>query len=228
MNLKPHITSIVHKPIFVLLEFFLLFVGVPAIMYLLPLLPILPVLWMFAFLCHLVLIRDSRFDRSKLWRISAFSSGGPSVIFRFGIYASVLCALVYFFAPDLLFGLIKQKPMLWLLIIFLYPVLSVYPQELIFRTYFFHRYGRLFPRKWLLIAVNALLFGYMHIIFHNWIAVLLTVVGGLFFAVTYHRYHSTLLVSAEHALFGCLIFTIGLGRFFYIGGIPTISQTLRF
>jgi membrane protease YdiL (CAAX protease family) len=77
----------------------------------------------------------------------------------------------------------------------------------------------LFPNKLVFYALNAFCFGYMHIIFHNWVAVVLTIIGGFLFAVTYNKTRSTLLVSIEHSLFGCLIFTIGLGEFFYKGTV---------
>ena len=198
----------------------------PTVLYFLPLLPILPILWVFAFLCFTILKRDSGFNRANLWRVSTFSGNWMFISIRFGILSVFLFVSVYWIAPDLLFSLIRKKPILWILIILLYPVLSVYPQELIYRTYFFHRYSALFPQRWVLIAMNALLFGYMHIIFHNWVAVLATLIGGAFFATTYHRSRSTFLVSMEHALYGCLIFTVGLGQFFYIGTVATISKSL--
>jgi membrane protease YdiL (CAAX protease family) len=141
------------------------------------------------------------------------------VIIKFLILGGILYVLVYLLVPDYLFSLIKNKPLLWILVIFLYPLLSVYPQEIIYRTYFFHRYETLFSNKWVFFTINALMFGYMHIIFYNWVAVILTTIGGFLFAYTYHRSRSTLLVSIEHALFGCLIFTVGLGDFFYKGTI---------
>lgn len=38
--------------------------------------------------------------------------------------------------------------------------------------------------------------------------------AGVLFAWTYERTRSTLAVSVEHALFGCWMFTVGLGSFF--------------
>jgi len=149
------------------------------------------------------------------------------MLIQFAFFGVGLFAIVYFFSPDLLFSLVKKKPLIWLLVMFLYPVFSVYPQELIYRAYFFHRYRSLFPNKWRLIAVNALLFGYTHIIFQNWIAVGLTAAGGILFAVTYDRSKSTLLVSVMHSIFGCLIFTLGLGQFFYIGTVASIPPHLK-
>lgn len=200
-------------------ECFSLFFVLPTLMFFWVPFPILPLLWVFAGGCVGLLIRDPTFDRTDLTRISALRGGLRSLLIRVLVSAIVLFIVVWMVAPTLLFNLIKHRPWLWLLIVFLYPLLSVYPQELIYRTYFFHRYGVLIPNKWFLIALNAMLFGYMHVLFHNWIAVGLTTAGGVLFAVTYERTRSTLLVALEHALYGGLLFTLGLGQFFYMGAV---------
>jgi membrane protease YdiL (CAAX protease family) len=56
-----------------------------------------------------------------------------------------------------------------------------------------------------------------HIVFRNWPAILLTCAGGWLFGTTYRRTSSLLLVSVEHALYGCAIFTIGYGNYFFDG-----------
>ena len=150
------------------------------------------------------------------------------------MYGLVLAAALGFslilalYAPQLLFSLPRQRPALWLMVMLLYPVLSVYPQKLIYRTFFFHRYQALFSTDQSRIVASALSFGFMHIIFHNWIAVLLTCIGGLLFARSYAYSRSTALAAWEHALYGCLLFTVGLGRFFYSGGLADIPAFLRF
>jgi len=205
------------KRFLLLLELLGAFIAAPSLLYFWAPVPLLPVLLVFAAACGLVLTRDPAFDRANLWRPSALAQGARAMLIRFAICAAVLFAIVCLSAPGLLFALPRQRPVLWLLIVLLYPLLSVYPQELIYRAYFLHRYRMLFPKRWLLLALNVLLFGYVHIIFHNWIAVILSVAGGTAFVITYERSRSTLLVSIEHSLFGCLLFTIGLGRFFYTG-----------
>ena len=215
------------KRIFLLAELNLLFIGIPTLLYFWTPTAILPLLWIFAAGCGALLLKDPHFDRTELWRSTALGRDGSSMVRQVAAGGAVLTAAVYLFAPDLLFSLARQKPVLWILILLLYPLLSVYPQELIYRTYFFHRYRTLLPDRRLMILVNALLFGYMHIIFQNWIAVGLTAIGGVLFAVTYERSRSTLLVSIAHSLFGGLIFTLGLGQFFYIGTISTISSSFR-
>jgi membrane protease YdiL (CAAX protease family) len=103
-----------------------------------------------------------------------------------------------------------------------YPLFSVYPQGLIYRAFFFHRYRPLVEacaplvRAWLLIVVSGATFALMHILFHNWIAVALTFPGGILFAVRYCNTRSLAVSSIEHALYGCFLFTIGLGQFFYV------------
>lgn len=66
-----------------------------------------------------------------------------------------------------------------------------------------------------LTTASVLAFSFLHVIFDNWIAVALTVPAGYLFTRTYRRTDSLLLASLEHALYGCAVFTTGLGRFFY-------------
>lgn len=118
-------------------------------------------------------------------------------------------------APKMLFSLIKTAPALWLLVMIFYPVLSVYPQELLYRAYFFHRFKPLFGERTGMILASAMLFGFVHIIFGSWISIALTAAGGVLFGMTYRKSGSLLLACLEHALFGDFIFTIGIGRYFY-------------
>jgi membrane protease YdiL (CAAX protease family) len=111
----------------------------------------------------------------------------------------------------------RQAPALWIAVMFIYPLLSVWPQEMVYRAFIYNRYAPLFGQKWGYVAVSALAFGYVHMIFLNGIAIAMTAFGGFLFARDYARHKSLLLVCLEHALYGCLVFTVGLGRFFYSG-----------
>ena len=103
-------------------------------------------------------------------------------------------------------------------IMLLYPLLSVIPQELIYRTFFFHRYGPLFGEaRWLAIAVNGLLFGFAHVIFGSYVSIVLTAFLGCLVAWRYDETRSFWAVWLEHSLYGCLVFTIGLGHYFFTG-----------
>ncbi len=67
--------------------------------------------------------------------------------------------------------------------------------------------------------VSGIGFGFAHIVFDNWVAPALCAIGGLIFAHTYRRTRSLALASFEHALYGDLVFTLGLGRYFYHGAV---------
>jgi membrane protease YdiL (CAAX protease family) len=94
----------------------------------------------------------------------------------------------------------------------IYSLFSVYPQELIYRTFFFRRYQTLFKTKYALIFSNALLFALAHLFFESVLVLVLTFIGGLLFAVTYLKTKSIVLVCIEHAIYGSWLFTVGMGQ----------------
>ena len=91
------------------------------------------------------------------------------------------------------------------------------PQEALYRRFLLLRYQRLFGSGAGSVLTSAAAFGFAHIVYGNALAVGLSAAGGLLFAASYRRHRSLALVCLEHALYGCLVFTIGLGRFFYTG-----------
>jgi len=139
------------------------------------------------------------------------------IALRFAVLAPVIAVLTWYFMPDSFLSLPREAPAMWLAIMVIYPLLSVWPQEMVYRAFLYHRYAPLFGQGWGYVAASAVVFGYAHIIFLNWIAVAMTAFGGFLFARDYARHKSLLLVCLEHALYGCLIFTVGLGHFFYSG-----------
>jgi len=118
---------------------------------------------------------------------------------------------VWFTNKTLLFNVMLSNSKLWLFILFFYSLFSVYPQELIYRTFFFQRYQSLFKNQHVFILINAVLFSLAHLFFRNSLVMLLTFLGGILFALTFKRTKSTLLVSIEHAIYGCWLFTVGMG-----------------
>lgn len=111
-----------------------------------------------------------------------------------------------------LFHVLFKKPKLWVVILFAYAMFSVYPQELIYRTLYFQRYASLFKSKTLFVFINATVFSLAHIFYRNPLVLLMTFLGGILFALTYDKTKSTLLVSIEHAIYGCWLFTVGMGH----------------
>ncbi|HXR33094.1 MAG TPA: CPBP family intramembrane glutamic endopeptidase [Verrucomicrobiae bacterium] len=200
------------------LEFSALFVGVPLLVYyrLLPNLPI-PYLLFAALAAFLVLRGDPSFDSSHLAAWNNVRSQLLPLLVRDAVFLVFLGLAVRIFAPQLLFSFLKRAPGFWALVMLLYPLVSVYPQELVYRAFFFHRYAPLFGSGLLMIAASAFAFGFVHIIFGNWLAVILCIIGGFLFSLTYQHSGSLLFTCLDHAIFGNFIFTIGLGQFFYHG-----------
>ena len=125
--------------------------------------------------------------------------------------AIVTFLYVWFTDKNQLFVVVRSKPLLWVVILFVYSLLSVYPQELLYRTFFFQRYQSLVNNRKLFLFINAIIFSLGHMFFKNALVIVLTFLGGLLFAFTYNKTKSTLLVSIEHAIYGCWLFTIGMG-----------------
>jgi hypothetical protein len=116
-----------------------------------------------------------------------------------------------------------NRPETYKRIMLLYPLFSVAAQELLYRTFYFHRFGPLFGnQRWLAVILNGALFGFAHIVMDSTFAILATTAGGLLLAARYAMTRSYWAVFLEHTIWGWLIFTIGLGRFFFTGVSNTI------
>jgi len=130
-------------------------------------------------------------------------------------------AVAYYVAhvyPDWFLEFPRNRPATYQRIMLLYPAMSVVVQELVYRTFFFHRYGALFGRAWwLAILLNGVLFGLGHIVIGTELAVYGTMATGTLFAWRYVVTRSFWAVFIEHTLWGALVFTVGLGRFFFTG-----------
>ena len=136
------------------------------------------------------------------------------IIFSFGLFI-----FTFYVFPEKLFIVQKSNPgFIWKIMIF-YPFFSALPQEFIFCKFFFARYKSFFGEKTLMVAMSSLAFCLAHILFINWVAPVLGLVGGIIFAGTYKKTKSLLMVSIEHSLYGDTLFFIGLGWFFWGGSV---------
>lgn len=203
------------RTIWLWVEMIGVFLGMPLLIYsrILPNWPI-PMLILITVGAFCVLAQDASFDRFHFFRLDGVWKGLGEVLVRDALLMALLGLTVLRFAPQLLFSFIKANPAMWLAVVVLYPLFSVYPQEVLFRAYFFKRYEPLFGNGAGMITASALAFGFVHIIFGHWISVVLSAIGGVLFSLTYRRSGSLMLACIEHALFGDFIFTIGIGSFF--------------
>lgn len=198
------------------IELLFCFVAVPLLLVLhTPNIPPIPLLWALCGYTLAALLRDPSFARIELWNPRRLCGQLISILSIFAAGAIALTWFARYYAPTQFFGFVQTHPATWAVVMVLYPVLSVYPQGIVYRVFVMHRYKNLLKKEWALILLSACTFSFMHIVFRNPIAVGLTLLGGLLFARRQLRTRSLFASSFEHALYGCFLFTVGLGEYFY-------------
>ena len=163
----------------------------------------------------LLRVEKNKFKISKTINWKSFFN---HTLIKLVLIAIITTVFVWCTEAKNLFIVPLNKPILWFFILFLYSVFSVYPQELIYRTFYFQRYEVLFVNEKLFLFINAIVFSLAHLFFRNTIVLVFTFLGGLLFAITFKKTKSTLLVSIEHAIYGSWLFTVGMGEML---GFPT-------
>jgi membrane protease YdiL (CAAX protease family) len=158
------------------------------------------------------------FDRRNFFRTSAIRGELRPMLILWAISAAVVVTSLVLLAPERLFELPRENPTIWVFVMVFYPLLSVYPQELIFAGFLFHRYRPVFGSGAGFVVASAAAFGFVHIIYGHWLSVVLTTFLGAVLAHRYAKTRSLAVVWLEHALYGLLAFSVGLGSFFYNGG----------
>jgi uncharacterized protein len=209
------------RRVWLAVEMLLLYVGAPILVYMLvqdhrvPLFKILPVLFV-------VFVAVLTLDRSFSWR-EALSRGVSlraigSILLIFCLAAPVLTLFAWYDNPRGFLRFPRFAQDTWIMVMLLYPILSVTAQEIMFRLFFYHRYRPLFGvDSQGAIVLNAVLFAFGHIAFQNVTTLVISFFGSLLFAWRYENTRSYWAVVLEHSLYGNLIFTLGLGRYFYTG-----------
>ncbi len=164
------------------------------------------------------LLWDATFKLKRELAIGVSRSALRSILAAFLVLGAGVALWASQQIPHRFLHLPVNAPVVWIMIMIFYPLVSVIPQELVYRTFFFHRYGPLFAdARWLAIGVNGFLFGFAHIIFGSIVSIVLTAFLGVLLAWRYHATRSFWAVWLEHSLYGCLVFTVGLGQYFFTG-----------
>lgn len=193
------------------LEFFFIFFILPSAIFFLDSSIIVFLTLYLVFTLSIVILY---FDKSF-----SFTSLRKKVDWKFIIIFSLIFLSLSFFYillvdKDLLFIFPKTNFELWLLVILIYPFLSVIPQEIVYRVFFFQRY---FPNErsfYFLTLLNMIVFSYGHIVFNNVHAILITAIVSPIFTYAYLK-KSFFTCIVLHALGGQIIFTLGLGKYFF-------------
>jgi membrane protease YdiL (CAAX protease family) len=202
-------------PVIRIVELLAVFAGLP-LAYRAGILPfrMLSILDAVALAALAILVFDPAFDRRRLVGVAPLRRELPAMVVRLLAGAVLIVATAVALDASTLLDLPLHRRGLWARVLFLYPVVSALPQELLYRVYFFHRYSSLFGNGRAMIVSSAVAFAFLHLVFANAPSVALTLVAGLVLGWTYERTGSLAIVALEHALYGVLIFTIGLGRYF--------------
>ncbi len=201
-----------NKTIPLLIEFFVLFILLP-ISLVLPFsirLKILLVIIGFGYV--LFVLKKAENINFRIKKDLAWRSFFRRILIVFPLVVLITTAYVWLLDKDALFFVPKTNFKGYLVILFVYTFFSVWPQEIIYRTFFFERYEKLFKSSSLFVFINAIVFSLAHLFFRNTLVLVLTFVGGLLFGYTYVRYRSTTAVSLEHALYGSWLYTVGMGQ----------------
>jgi membrane protease YdiL (CAAX protease family) len=207
----------VKSKVYLSIEFLILFFGIPALIYLdqdfiHPSILILPVL----VLIFLLLRRNPDFRWKELitWSVPRKTIYGSGLIIL--LSAMLMLGYVWIFDRGNLFNLIRANIWIFLAMCIFYPVFSAYGQEIIYRTFLNRRYSSLFSKEWHFMLASAITFSFMHIVFYNPLSMIVTFIGGLYFAKMYLLTRSVLYTSVLHGIFGMLIFGVGLGQYFWL------------
>ena len=199
------------------IEFILLFFGIPLFIYfdqdfIHPSIIVIPVL-VFVFW---IMLRTTTFKWRELfhWGISRKQLWGAVTIY--GGLSLLALAWVFFFDRENLFNLPRANPWIYLAMCIFYPVFSAFGQEVIYRTFLFRRYGELFPGNLSFILASGITFSFLHIVYYDPVSMILTLVGGLYFASLYHRTRSVLFTAVLHGAFGIMVFGVGPGQYFWL------------
>lgn len=203
------------RRLYLVSEFVLLFILFPILLFTdLLSISFIPILLVMSGVFVWLLIRDKSFRRRRLfsWRIAG--SELKSIMKTFLPVAALMTLTVWWWNPDYLFILPRSEPLIYIGLLIFYPLFSVIPQGIAFRAFFLHRYSGIIKGYWSIIIASAIMFAFGHIIFRNWVAILLTFIGGVLFAKRYLDSKSLAASLFEHTLYGIWLFTCGLGNFF--------------
>lgn len=197
-------------------EFILLFFGVPLLLLfksgiIHPSSVLLPVL-----VALIIYFRKQKdFQLRDLVRLNISRKTWLAHLLTVLIIGIALLLIVVIFEPENLFNLPRRNPVIWIAMLFFYPIFSAYGQEIVFRKFLFMRYKKIFPSNWLMILVSGITFSFVHILYFNTLAMVLSFLGGLYLAYVYSKTGSVLFATILHGIMGFILFTVGLGQHFW-------------
>lgn len=213
------------KKIYLTLEFLVLFFGVPLFIFFDPqfihpsaiLLPVLP-----ALILYFRFTKGFRFR--ELVRLHITRNDWIRNIWIILLVILVLALFVLLFDRENFLNLPLGNIWVWLLLCLFYPVFSAYFQEVIYRTFLFRRYRALFIKDSYLLLASGISFSFVHIVYYSPVSIVLTLIAGLYLAWVYLKTGSVLFTAILHGVYGIVVFTIGLGQYFWLDMFEWINK----
>ena len=201
---------------YLLFEFLLIFFGVPLLIFFTkpvthPVILLIP--FFVFFLLYFLWKKDFSFKSFLRFNVSQ-----KLVIRNVGLMilaTTLLGAYVLLFESENMLNLPKKNTRLWILMMVIYPLVSAFIQEVIYRVFIFRRYSHLFKTKSWMIFASALAFSFVHIVYYSPFSMVSTFVLGIYLAYIYEKTKSVLLTTLLHGYLGNVVFTVGLGHHFW-------------
>ena len=109
----------------------------------------------------------------------------PGILLRCLIGSVAIICIVLLVSPERLFCIPRADPMLMVVIALFYGLVSVLPQEVVFRGYAAWRLDSLNVPFLPALVISSILFGWVHILFGSYLSVTLSMAAGLSFYRTY-------------------------------------------
>ena len=176
--------------------------------------PLMLILTLTGLLVFLFLRYDDTFDNAQFKNWKQGKSQLKHILLLFVISTVIMILMIYFIDNERMFFLVRKMPWLLLIISVFYPIFSVLPQSLIYRSLFFHRYAKLFKNDTLKIIFSGIFFSLGHILYKNILVLILAFIAGVIFAYHYNKTKSLTMSVFEHGIYGVCLFASGLGYFF--------------
>ena len=72
------------------------------------------------------------------------------------------------------------------------------------------------PGAWHFVLASGISFSFLHIVYYDPVSMILTFVGGIYFAMVYQQTRSVLFSALMHGVTGMMVFAVGLGQYFWL------------
>lgn len=209
--------NIIYYKSFLWVEFMLIFFGIPLFIFyyshiIHPSSVLLPIL--IALILYLRFNKNFNIRDLISFRISKKTLIENSVII--GITTIILLIGILIFKRENLFNLPRKNIIIWVIICIFYPIFSAFAQEVIYRTFLYLRYSPIFKSKWAFIIASSISFSFVHIIYFSYVSIILSFAAGIYLAYVYEKNKCVLFNSCIHGFLGDVVFTIGLGQYFWL------------